>query len=215
MTQMQEAPVYDGSAVQEEATGTNRRVLALVLVLAVILLGAAGWFLLGGGDDSDADLGLGPVTPRPAAVKPSAAPVVKPTATLPPVSTAKIGRDPFKAQYVVPVAPVGPTSGTGAVPGTTTGGTSGTGTDKPAAATTYPLKLSSVTGSGTDLVAKFLVGTSKKIQFAKAGSVFGQSQEIRLLSLERGPNGAGTAVIQVGDDSPFDMSTSDAAVYVQ
>ncbi|MDT5232933.1 MAG: hypothetical protein QOI39_3433, partial [Mycobacterium sp.] len=79
----------------------------------------------------------------------------------------------------------------------------------------YALRLARVDGSGSDLTAKFLIGTTGKFQYARAGSVFGRNAEIRLLSIQKGANGAGTAVIQVGDSSPFDISTKDATIYVQ
>lgn len=220
MTQMQDAPVDESVIAEaEETAGGNRRALVLLGIVAALLLAAAGWFLLGGGSSSGDDPGSSfvPVVQRPAGTPPKA--VAKPAATLPPVSTVKLGRDPFHAQYVLPVAPVAAGSGTGGT-GTATGTGTGTGTatgtpGTQPAATTYALKLSRVDGTGSDLTAKFLVGATKKIQFARAGSVFGATGEIRLLSIERGPNGAGTAVIQVGDDTPFDVSTTDAAIFVQ
>ncbi|MCU1587484.1 MAG: hypothetical protein JWN31_977 [Frankiales bacterium] len=217
MTQTQDAPVYDASVSTDEGEGGNRRNLIIVAVLAAVLLAAAGWFLLGGGGGGSADqAGLAvPSARKPVATTPSG-PAAKPAPTLPPASTVKLGRDPFKPQYVVPAAPAVPASGAGGVPAA--GGTGSTGTTEPGSkpvATTYALKLSRVDGSGSDLTAKFLVGSEKKIQFARAGSVFGKSGEIRLLSIQKGPNGTGTAVIQVGDDSPFDVSTSDATIFVQ
>lgn len=208
------------AANDEESAGTDRRQLALVGVLAAVVLAAGGYFLLSG-DSTDEDLGAGRPTRsinRP--VAPAAAPVK--VQVLPPASSVKLGRDPFRPLYVVPVAAVAPPV---APPGTTTGGTStggtstgGAGTPAAPAApvnTTYALRLSRVDGTGSNLTAKFLIGQSGKIQFARAGSVFGRTAEIRLLSIQKGAGGAGTAVIQVGDGSPFDISTGEAAIYVQ
>ncbi len=233
MTQVQDAPAYE--VVDETVDGEGRRNLVIIAVVAAVLLAAAGWFLLGGGG-ADSEGGFVVPSARKPAVTAPGKTVAKPVATLPPVSTVKLGRDPFKPQYIAPVPPAvvappvltpgvgtdpgtgtgtGSAGGTGGTGGTGTGGTGTSGTGTAPVAKTYALKLERVDGSGSDLTAKFLVGSDKKIQYARAGSVFGKTQEIRLLSIQKGPNGGGTAVIQVGDDSPFDVSTSDGPVYVQ
>lgn len=216
--------------VLDEEGSTDRRRLAAIGVVAALLLGAAGYFLIGGGGGSSDESFVVPSTRR--VVKPVGGPR-KPVvvhAVLPPTSTVKLGRDPFHPLYVIPAAPIvaplapGATGGTSTTgTGTTGTGTAGTGTTstgttstppKPVS-TTYALKLSRVDGTGNNLTARFLIGQAQKIQYARAGSVFGRSAEIRLLSIQKGPNGAGTAVIQVGDGSPFDISTSDSAIFVQ
>lgn len=226
MTQVADAPVAFTEAPDDEGT-TDKRKLALIGVGAAVVLAVLGYLLLGGGGGSNDQ----------AAVVPSAHHLLKPATSttgktpakavvLPPASTAKLGRDPFRPQYTVPVvAPVGTTTGTTGTTGSTgttgtgsTGTSTGTtGTTKPPApvATTYALRLVRIDGTGSNLTAKFAIGSTGKFQFARAGSVFGRTAEIRLLSMQRGTNGAGTAVIQVGDASPFDMSTADAAIYVQ
>lgn len=214
MTQLQDAPVADDVATDAAAEpDNNRRTLVLLGVVAALLLAAGGWFLLGGGGSGDEQPFVLPPTVHHPAKTTTEGTAAKP-AQLPPVSTAKLGRDPFHAQYVVPVAPAAPADGsTGGGTGSATGG--GTSSGGKPVASTYALKLTRVDGTGSDLTARFLVGDSKKLQYARAGSVFGQTQEIRLLSIQKGPNGSGTAVIQVGDDTPFDLSTSDATIYVQ
>lgn len=200
--------------------GGDRRRLALIGVAAAVVLAAAGYFLIGGGGGGSSDDAL--VLPVVHHVTRPVGTAIKPVtahAVLPPASTVKLGRDPFHPLYVIPVAPVAASPGTGTT-GTTGGTTTTGGTETPTTPdkpvnTTYALRLSRVDGSGTNLTAKFLIGSSSKIQYARAGSVFGRSAEIRLLSLQQGANGSGTAVIQVGDGSPFDISTKDSAIFVQ
>ena len=211
-----EAPV-----TAEEHGTTDKRKLALIGGLAAVVLAAGGWFLLGGSGGSDGTpLGLPPGgVVKPLAAKPAhlavkTAAKAKPAVLVPPASTANLGRDPFRALYIVPVpAAVVTGTGTGTTPTGTSSGTAPTGTS-PAApvSTTYALKLSRVYGSGKDLTAVFSV--AGKTQLAKAGSVFGNSQEIKLLSLQQGTKGVWTAVIQVGDGQPFDAATGQT-LYVQ
>jgi len=229
MTQPDDANISQDSV--EEGT-TDRRKLAAAGIAAAVVLAGGGFFLLSGGSEDPAPAPI--VSGKK--VGPAPAPVAKNGAVLPPVSSIKLGRNPFRPLYVVPVAApaaapaaAGGTTTTG---GTTTGGTTttvGTGTTttgttgttpkpttapKPKAPATYALRLASVDGGGSNLTAKFLIGADKKIQYARAGSVFGRHLEIRLLSIQKGAKGAGTAVIQVGDGSPFDVSTADGTIYV-
>jgi hypothetical protein len=71
-------------------------------------------------------------------------------------------------------------------------------------AKTYALKLITVYGAGNSLTGDFSV--AGKRQQAKAGSVFGRTQELKLLALQQGAKGAWTAVVQVGDGQPFDAA---------
>lgn len=214
-----------------EAAPTDKRKLALIGGVAAVALAAGGWFLLhGSGGSSGPALGLPagglakPAAVKPATLKSVAKPAAKEKAALlvPAASTVKLGRDPFHALYIVPAAAPAAAVGTGtAAPGTSTSGTTGssTGTSSgtsttPAApvSTTYALKLVRVYGAGKDLTAVFSV--AGKTQLAKAGSVFGRSQEIKLLSMQQGAKGVWTAVIQVGDGQPFDAPTGEI-LYVQ
>lgn len=215
MTQLAETPV--GDALGEEGT-RDRRKLVLFGVLGALALAAAGWFLFGGNGSAPEAL-----TPIPHGVprlprSPVASTPLKPTTVLPPTSTVKLGRDPFRALYVVPAAaPPAPPAAPGTKPtkaptGTPTGTPTTTPPTKPI---TYSLRLVRVDGSGDNLTAKFLIGTTGKIQYARAGSVFGRDAEIRLLSMQKGSNGSDIAVIQVGDGSPFNVNSKDSAIFVQ
>jgi hypothetical protein len=207
MTQLAETPVAE---VPTDAGTTDRRKLALFGVLGALVLAAAGWLLLGGGGSSSDSLAPIPHgTPRlPKTAVGSA--VLKPTTVLPPASKVKLGRDPFRPLYVVPavVVPVAPAT-------KPTSGSTGTTTPPAGKPATYALQLVRIDGSGDNLTAKFLIGTTGKIQYARAGSVFGRDAEIRLLSMQKGSNGSGIAVIQVGDGSPFNVNSKDTAIFVQ
>lgn len=218
MTELSEAPVDSGP----EGEGTDPRRIAVFGVAGVVVLALLAWLLLGQGGSSEDDLTVAPPTKR--VVKDVAALKVKPAALLPPRSQATLGRDPFKALITATVAaPAAPATGSGTTGGTI-GGTvgtpsTGTGTATPTTTkapqpTTYALRLSRVEGTGSNLIARFLIGNKGTVQYAKVGSRFGRTAEIKLLSLQSDGNGQGTAVIQVGE-SPFDVSTGDPAIFVQ
>ncbi|MCW2600800.1 MAG: hypothetical protein JWM02_2629 [Frankiales bacterium] len=211
------------AAPDGEATTDKRKLVVIGGIIAVVLAGG-GWFLLGhSGGSSGPAMGLpaGGIA-QPAVVKPAgkgvvktSKRVVKPATLVPPVSTAQLGRDPFHALYVVPAAASTPgaTTTTGSAPTGTSGGTTPTGTSTaPAQPTTYGLKLVRVYGSGKDQTAVFSV--AGKTQLAKVGSVFGRTQEVKLLSVTQGAHGGWTATIQVGDGQPFDAPTGEV-LYVQ
>jgi hypothetical protein len=215
-------PVF---AAPEESTegGSSRRPLILVGgLVAALALGGGGYVLLSGGGSSD-DLGSGPFVPphaktatKPAAVKPAAA---KPAVKVPVTSTVPLGRDPFHALYILPVAaaPASTTtgSGTNTAPATTTSTTSSTTTTpttttvKP---TVYKLVLTKVSGSGSNLTATFTV--AGKLMVAKVGSVFGPTSELKMLSLGQNAKGVWVATIQVGDSEPVD-ATKGETLYVR
>jgi hypothetical protein len=194
---------------------SNRRVPVLVGgVLGVAVLAGAGFFLLHGGSSSDASLNAPVARGVPAGtvgttpVKTTLNSHVPTTVKLPTASAVKIGRDPFLALYVVPAAVVAtvPTTGTGTTGTTAPTGTTGTGTTgTPAApvATTYQLKLLKVTGTGSGRTAAFSV--AGKTQYARIGSVFGRSSEIKLLSFQQSARGVWSVTVQVGDDDPKDL----------
>ncbi len=226
---------YDAA---DEAGSGNRRVLFVAGgAAAAVALAAGGYFLVGGGGGSSA----APAPIRRGIVKQDTttsakgtgvqAVALKPATSLPPVSAARLGRDPFKALYILPVtAPVAAPAATtpivtipvGTTPvGTTPVGTTPVGTTPTTApatqapattpttppkpvASTYALKLTRVYGTGVDTTASFAVGS--KTQLAKVGSVFGRTQELKLLSLQQNDKGVWVAVVQVGDSDPFDVA---------
>ena len=196
----------------EETEGSRKAVFVAGGVAAALVLAAGGWFLLGGTGDDAANAAFVPhKSVRPAAVAPKT--VTKPAKKLPVAYKERLGRDPFKALYLVPAAapaaattptgtgtgttPVVPVAGTGT--GTTPGTTTGT--------TRYPLKLVSISAAKPDEVRFFtwLVDGKKTVVIPaqRFGKVNGE-----LVVLAYGKNAAGKAtgaIIQVGDDSPIDV----------
>lgn len=186
-------PETDGLPFEPESAGRSRRTLLIAGgAVAALVLGGGGYLLLSGGSSS---------APAPAPVihfgassgkttpKKVLKPAVKPAAQLPPTTSVPIGRDPFRALYLLPVAapatnttPAGPTATTTTTTGTTTSTGSTSGTTTP---TTYKLQLKSVDSSGTTPVGTFTVGG--KTMVAKQGSVFGPTSELKLLSLTQDP----------------------------
>ena len=209
------------AAPEAPESGSNKKVLLAGALAAAVALGGAGYFLLLSGGEDTADQSLGtPVTrtttkvatPRKAPVK---KPAVKP-ANVPAVSKVPLGRDPFRALYLLPA--VGPGAGTSSptttAPTVSSPSTSGGGTTTPSttndtpttttAPKSYALTLKRVYGSGSQRTAEFVVGG--KTMLAKVGSVFGPTSELKLLSLGQSAKGAWVATLQVGDDEPFDAA---------
>ena len=210
--------------------GSNRRAIIAAGAAGALLLLSGGYYLLMGGSSSEPHAFVPQVQHAPAVVKtiaknakPTSKNAVKPAAQLPALSVAPLGRDPFKPLYIqpvaapvqavttVPVAPTGtamtPTSTSTTPTSTSTTPTSTSTTPGNPVATTYALSLSSVYGSGSNLTGSFKVGSAQ--QQAKPGSVFGRTSELRLLSLQQESSGLWTAVVQVGDDQPFNLSQRD------
>ena len=186
--------------------------------LAAVVLLAGGWFLFGGGGDSSTDTAFVPVhrAPRPAVVAPKTTPAKK----LPAPYKERLGRDPFKALYVVPVAaPAAPAAPAPAAPTTTTTGTTGstgtgttttgTGTTTPTT-TRYTLKLLSISKPSPEVrFTTWSVGGTKTTVIP--AQRFGKYGEIVVLAFSK--NAAGVvdkAIIQVGDDSPMDVAIGES-----
>ena len=214
--------------------GSNRRAIIAVGAAGALLLLSGGYYLLMGGSSSEPHAFVPQVQHAQAVVKtvaknatPTSKNAVKPAAQLPALSVAPLGRDPFKPLYIQPVAapvqavtaapaaPTGttttptststtPTSTSTTPTSTSTTPTSTSTTPAKPVATTYALSLTSVYGSGSNLTGSFKVGSAQ--QQAKPGSVFGRTSELRLLSLQQESSGVWTAVVQVGDDQPFNLS---------
>ena len=206
----------EAAAFADEAESSNRKaVLVAGGVAAALVLGAGGWFLLGGGgDDAIDNSGFVPAKPRAVAAAPKKV-ATKPVKKLPVAYKAPIGRDPFKALYVVPAAAAAPAAGT---PTTTSTGTTSTGTTAtptgvttPTGSTRYTLKLTSMSTPkpGEARFYTFLVaGVSKTVIPAQR---FGKFGELVVLALETDRAGKPVgAVIQVGDDSPIDVKVGES-----
>jgi hypothetical protein len=203
------------SADEGESTRNKKAVLVAGGVAALVL--AAGAFMfLGGGSDSEDESFVVPSRPRVAvAAKPAPKPAAK---KLPVAYDAQIGRDPFKALYVVPVAAAAPagaattttsTSGTTATStGTSTTSTAtGTGTTPVAPTSTrYPLTLVSI--SQTSDEARFTTWSvdGQKTTVLPAQR-FGKHGELVVLAFSKNAQGAvDKAILQVGDDSPMEVA---------
>lgn len=79
---------------EPEPSGPSRRALLLAgALLAVIAAAAGAYLLLGGSSSDDVAMGVAPPRPRPAAVAPTAAPSIAPTAIT--VRAAVTARNPF------------------------------------------------------------------------------------------------------------------------
>jgi hypothetical protein len=210
------------SSAPEESAGTSRRtVLVAGGIAAALALGGGGYVLMSGGSDTP-DTFVSAIGAQkhlqPPAKRPAKAVVAKPVVKVPPTSTVPLGRDPFHSLYLLPVA-AAVTIPTTTTPTTTTPTTTtpGTTTSNPVTPTstapkTYKLVLTRVYGSGKDLTGVFSVGG--KTMVAKVGSVFGPTQELKLLSLSQSAKGVWTATIQVGDSEPMD-AVKGQALYVQ
>lgn len=199
-------------AAADEA-GTDRKKLVLVGgLVAALLAGGGGYMLLSGGGGDDVALGVPPVR-KPAAVKGTPAKAAKlaakPAAKVPAATTVRLGRDPFLALYVQPVAaPEGSTTTSGGTTtpttvGTPTGGSSTDGSATPTGTSApYALTLVSITGAANeDKVFTFSVGGTKKS--VVAAQKFGKYSELVTLNFIKNSKGAPVAaLVQVGDDDP-------------
>jgi hypothetical protein len=205
---MEMLPAAPETSVDGESS--SKRVLVAGAVAAVVALGAGGYFLLG--SSSEDDVATGPVVTHQVkrTVKPATAvtkAVTKP-AMVPATSTAHLGRDPFRALYVVPVTP----AAGAAAPATTTTTTSSSGDSATASApelgAEYALKLVSVTKTDGVQVYSFTVaGVTKKVI---QGQRFGKYGELQVLAAGLSSNGKVVgALLQVGDDNPVEISVGE------
>ena len=227
--------VEEAPALEEESeSGSRRNLLALGGLAALLVAGGAAFFLLSGGDEPSEDVAFVPpartAVTAPAVIVPKAVklPVatniplgrnpfkalyVQPAAA--PADAAPTGPATAPAPaggpaiiLVTPTAPTGGTSpgtspGIAPFPGPTDGG-AGPAPGTPPVAVEHDLVLRRVSGEGDALSAAFTI--DGKATSAKVGETFGPTSEIKLLSLQEGPQpGRWTAVLQVGDAAPFDV----------
>lgn len=208
--------VDPSAAPEDEPASESRRNIIVLGSVAAVVVAAGAFFLLSGGDEPVVDSAFTPLSPKAAAPAASAKP-----ALLPVVSKIELGRNPFKALYILPapvvvqapispVIPGSPVTGGGAPivivgpGGVPTSG--GSGTSQPAPVKEYKLVLTRVTGTAKDRSAVFTIDGNQVT--AKVGEIFGPTEQIKFVSLQQGPkNGQWTAVLQVGDGDPFDVVT--------
>jgi hypothetical protein len=223
MTQNAFAPPLEAPEAEESSGGSRRTALVAGGLAAAVALAGGGYLLLSGGSDTTPTATpasrLGSTVVKRAVAHKPAVKAVPPVVQVPVTSTVPLGRDPFHALYIAPVA--GPATGT--TPTTTTGSTSTSTSSPPSSGSTttapppaapkvYKLVLTGVSGSGSNLTATFNVGG--KLMVAKVGSVFGPTSELKLLSLTQDAKGVWTATIQVGDSEPVDAPKGQA-LYVR
>lgn len=206
----------------DDAGTDNRRKLALVgAVVAVLVVLVAAFFMLKGKGNSDTAGGVVPhvVAPTTTGASGTAAAAPKPI-KLPKAFHGVVGRDPFKALYVVPapkpaaattptspgttptapgVTPVAP-SGTGQVPTQTA-----PGSNKVAADLSAPMwiEFDSLSPQGPTfriMYADNVAYVYQHIAIPKAGKTTVFASSFSLLSVHDG-----VAVVQLADGTPFRM----------
>jgi hypothetical protein len=217
-------PEYDDTA----ANANRNKLLAVGAAAGVLVLLIVAFFLMKGGGGADTALGNPPPAPPAASGGDKVAhPAKDGPVTLPRTYKHAVGRDPFKALYVAPVqaAPKASKDGTDntvtdpnvlppvvSVPptGSTTGSTgSSTGTtSQPPTASYAPIWIALEKVDGTTS-ATFLVGYSNgKKQKQVSYTVEAPKRALQtqfasvfaLLSIQDG-----TATVQFGDATPFDL----------
>jgi hypothetical protein len=196
----EEAPAF---TVEETEDKSSRSKVVLLGALAAVVLGAGGFFLLGGSGDEELE-DFTPIAraPQTAATPDAAAPVAK----LPAASTVALGRNPFRALYVQPVAapavapapaapaPVGPAP---AQPGTD-------GAPAPAPAAVSTVKMTGV----NDGTASF-VYDGKELS-GKQGDVM--DGKLLVVSIAKSSSGTWYAYLQLGDGAKFEVHEGQTVV---
>jgi hypothetical protein len=207
MTQTMFAPPPVEEQVVAETPGSRRTALVVGAAVAALALAGGGYVLLSGGSSEPAPAAL-PV--HHVAVKPKAVkPAVKPAAQVPPTSSAPIGRDPFHALYLAPVA----AANTGTAPSTSTGSTTTPGTSgdttTPVAAS-YTLTLVKVTGGTNGTAPIFTWNVGGTVKQVLAAQKFGKYGELVTLTfVKSSTNKVVGAVVQVGDDEPVGVKVGE------
>jgi hypothetical protein len=206
----------EGAPYADEPERNRKAVLVAGGVAAALLVAAGGYLFLGGSDDETASTAFVPKrAPKAAAVAPKT--VTKPK-KLPAVYKERLGRDPFRALYVVPAAaaagapasaPATPTT-TGTTGTTTPTSTGTTGTSTTPTTTRYTLKLVSISKPSPEVrFTTWKVGADTKTVIP--AQRFGKYGEIVVLAFAKNAKGVvDKAIIQVGDDSPMDVTIGES-----
>jgi hypothetical protein len=206
----------EGAAPFDDGDGDRNKRAVLVAggVVAALVLGAGAYLFLGGSGDAEEEAFV-PTrrAPRPVAAAPKAP--AKP-AKLPVAYKEQIGRDPFKALYVVPVAAApaaAPVAAAPVTPTTTTTTTSGTGTSTTTVTPTtkrYTLKLVSISKPSPEVrFTTWLVDGEKKTVLP--AQRFGKYGELVVLAFSKNEQGVvDKAILQVGDDSPMEVAVGES-----
>ena len=207
---------------EESASGSKRNVVALG-ALAAVAVGAGAFLFLGGGGDEELEEYV-PAARAPRAAAPAAD--AGPVSTLPVASKVTLGRNPFRALYVEPVAAAAPAGGTTTSPTTTSGGTTttpvvivdsgsstggstsgGTTAPPPAAPAPAPAQstvaLKSVTAAkdGSNPTATFDYD-GKTVSGAPGDVMAGK---LLVISIQQDAMGGWFVNLQLGDGEPFEV----------
>ena len=199
-------------APADEPVQSRKSLLVLGAVGGALVLAAGGYFLLGGGGGTSDVQSFAVVPRRVAPVVKVSKPAVKKLVTIPAVSKVRLGRDPFLALYVPPVAapassgttaPTAPTSTTTTVvtPGKTTTTTTGTpprttGTTPtttggtapapapvaPPASTKHRFTIFGITGSASTGRARVSIDGGAPFTVHE-GSIFGPNKELTITDI--------------------------------
>jgi hypothetical protein len=218
---MSESPFPFGASADSDVTepvetGGGRKPLLLVGgLVGALVLGAGAFFLLGGGGTDD-EFALGvPASLPPAASVPAAEPEA--IGVIPAASTESVGRNPFKARYIAPVAAPAPAEAPVVTPSALPlppppapvlvtvqqpPPAPAPAPEQPPA--TYPLTLVAVSEPQPE--ARFVTWTFEGTEIkVLPGQRFGKYGELVVLAFIQNAEGAVDGVIlQVGDASPFD-----------
>lgn len=202
------APVLPEGDSVPSGDDNRRKLMVVGAAVGVLVLAIVAFFLLKGGGSSSSDNGF--VVPHHVP-KAAAAAAQPPVVKLPRHVTAPVGRDPFKALYVAPVAAAPGSTTTGGTTSTTTGGTTTTttgGSTTPTTTTTptyHPVwvQLKSVTATS----ATFDVGLSngKTLKAVRYSGVkpLHTFRTFELLSIH-----SGVVTVKYGDGTPFQLDKS-------
>ena len=208
-TQVAEPPAPLLPVNDEGQASDNRRKLMIAAgVGGALVLAIVAFFLLKGGGSASSDNAF--VVPHHKAPAPAAPAASKPV-KLPKHVKAPVGRDPFKALYVAPVAaPAGAaaagstttTSGS-TTPTTSTTGTTTTTTSAPKYKPVW-VQLKGVTGSTVTFIVGYSNGKSlKALRYSVTASTTHAVSFAGLFALESLRNGVAT--VKFGDGSPFQL----------
>ena len=209
--------------------GNKKKLMIAGGAVAALVLGA-GVFLMGGGGSEAGDEFI-PRAPRVA--KAAAAPqtaVKTAVKKLPVAYEEQIGRDPFKALYVVPVAAPAAAAAPGVATTTTSSASGGsastttsdgdtastTATQASAApscvcATRYALKLVSISQTSAEEPRFTTWSVDGQKTTVLPAQRFGKYGELVVLAFSKNAKGAvDKAILQVGDDSPIEVAVGES-----
>jgi hypothetical protein len=203
---------------QNEESGSSKTLVIALGAIAGVALAAGAFLFVGGGDDSDE---LAPVARAPRAAAPATA---SPAPKLPAPANLTLGRNPFRALYVEPVAVAeAPAGGVTTPTDPTDGGTSvilvpaaDSGTGAPAPGTAQPAPAPAPAPAVQSTVRLLSVDSGKEdgnpvatfdYDGAKVSGGVGDvmAGKLLLLSLQRDHTGSWFVNLQLGDGDPFEV----------